>query len=326
MRKKHDTHRVALAVTPGAPIFELAVPCEVFGVARPDLADPWYEFQVCATEPETVVASGFLSTGAGTLDDLVHADTVIVPACTNVHDRQPAQLVDAIREAHVRGARIAGICSGAFVLAEAGLLDGRHATTHWMYATELSRRYPSVRVDATVLYAEDGGIFTSAGTVAAIDLCLELVRRDHGTAVANALARRLVTPPHRTADQAQYMSSPIPETNDLDVGATIQWARQHLDENLKVRDLAKHAHVSERTLIRRFAAIYGSTPSAWLTIERLRHAQELLETTTLPIERVATVSGFGTAASLRAAFARNLHTSPSAYRKTWQLQPEGSEL
>jgi AraC family transcriptional activator FtrA len=317
VRNKTDVHRVALAVMPGAPIFEVAVPCEVFGIARPELADPWYEFQVCATEPGVTIAAGFLATTGSGLDDLVTADTVIVPACTDLHAEQPAALVEAVREAHARGARIAAICSGAFVLAQAGLLDGRRATTHWMHADELHRRYPAVRLDPTVIYAEDEGIHTSAGTAAGIDLCLELVRQDHGTAVANDLARRMVTPPHRAADQAQYMVAPVGPAGASPLGEVAEWATKHLSRPIRLRDLADRAHLSERQLTRRFLETYGRTPGDWLTRERLRRAQELLETTDLTIDAVAGHSGFSTAAGLRAVFAKHLHVSPSDYRSTW---------
>lgn len=317
VRKKTDIHNVALAVMPGAPIFELAVPCEVFGIARPDLSDPWYEFTVCATVPNAQIAGGFVAATGGTLDDLVLADTVIVPACTNVHEHQPPALVEAVREAHRRGARIASICSGAFVLAEAGLLDGRRATTHWMHAQELAHRYPRVDVDATVIYTEDGGIHTSAGTAAAIDLCLELVRQDHGTAVANALARRMVTPPHRTADQAQYMLAPVEAREAPSLSVPTEWALQHLAEPIRLRDMAAQAHLSERQLARRFLDTYGQTPGEWLVRERLRRAQELLERTDLTVDAIAAECGFTTAAGLRAAFTRHLHISPSEYRNSW---------
>lgn len=318
MRKKTDTHRIGVAVMPGAPIFELAVPCEVFGIPRPELIDPWYAFQLCATEPGTVVAGGFAATTPFGLDELARADTVIVPACADVHRTQPADLVAAVAEAHARGARIAALCSGAFVLAQAGLLDGRRATTHWMHADELRRRFPRVLVDETVISAGDGRVHTSAGTAAGIDLCIELVREDHGTAIANALARRMVAPPHRDADQAQYILSPVPATTASPVNDVAAWATAHLDEPIRLRDLAERAHISERQLTRRFLEAYGRTPGDWLTRERLRRAQELLELTDLTIERVAAQSGFGTAAGLRAAFARHLHVAPSDYRRTWR--------
>ncbi|MBT0773490.1 helix-turn-helix domain-containing protein [Kineosporia sp. J2-2] len=306
---------------PGTPIFELAVPCEVFGIARPDLADPWYGFRVCATEPGAVVAGGFATTSPHGLDDLVTAGTVIVPGCANAEAEQPRELVEAVREAHARGARIAAICTGAFVVAQAGLLDGRRATTHWMHAGQLRRRFPRVRLDENVLYAADGRVHTSAGTASAIDLCLELVRQDHGTAVANALARRMVTPPHRAADQAQYMTAPMPVAGSgrpAVLGEVTDWALAHLGEPIRLRDLAARACLSERQLTRRFLRVHGRTPGDWLTRERLRRAQELLETTDLTIETVAGDCGFGTAAGLRAAFARHLRISPSDYRATWR--------
>lgn len=317
MRNRTDIHHVALAVTPGAPIFELAVPCEVFGIARSDLADPWYSFTVCSTTPDTTIANGFVAAEAASLDDLVTADTVIVPACSNVHVQQPPDLIDAVREAYRRGARIAAICSGAFVLAEAGLLDDRQATTHWMHATELARRYPRIHVNAAVIYTEDNGIHTSAGTAAGIDLCVELVRQDHGTTVANALARRMVTPPHRTADQAQYMLAPLDPRKPTSLTEATTWATQHLNEPIRLRDLAARAHLSERQLTRRFLATYGQTPAEWLVRERLRHAQELLECTDHTVDTVASLCGFTTGAGLRAAFNRYLHISPRDYRLTW---------
>lgn len=310
---------------PGAPIFEIAVPCEVFGIPRPELSAPWYEFQVCATEPGTTIAGGFLASSAGTLDDLAAADTVIVAACASVHERQPAALVDAVRAAHHRGARIASICSGAFVLAEAGLLDDRLATTHWMHAEELARRYPRVRLDPTVICTHDDRIHTSAGTAAAIDLCLELVRQDRGTAVASALARRMVTPPHRSADQAQYMPAPVPGPAAPPLSDVAEWALRHLAEPIGLRDLATRAHLSERQLTRRFLTSYGTTPGGWLTRERLRRAQELLERTDLTIDAIAAKCGFTTGAGLRAAFIRHLHIPPSQYRATWAPETAARE-
>lgn len=323
MRKNHANHRVAVVLTPGAPLFEVAVPCEVFGAARPGLVDPPYELVLCATEPGLTVASGFLATGAGTLQDAADADTLIVPACADVDARPDPALVESLRAAHDRGARVVGLCSGAFALAEAGLLDGARATTHWMYADRLARRYPAVRVDPTVLYTAEGDVFTSAGTAAAIDLCLELVRRDRGAAVVNELARRLVVPPHRAADQAQFVSARVPVDPGAGLGPVLEWARGHLHERITLDRLATRAHVSARTLIRRFDREYGITPSRWLRTERLRRSQHLLEATTLSVDEVARESGFGTPASLRQAFARELRTSPTAYRETFRLGPGG---
>jgi AraC family transcriptional regulator, transcriptional activator FtrA len=318
MRKKMARpHQVALAVTAGAPIFELAVPVEVFGTDRPDLVDPWYRLQTCTPEPDTVVAGGFLAQAAGTMADLVLADTVVVPACANVHDDPPPPLVEAVAAAHAAGARVAGICSGAFVLAAAGLLDGRRATTHWMHAEELSHRYPRVHVDPDVLYTADDSVFTSAGTAAGIDLCLELVRRDHGTAVVNALARRLVVPPHRDGNQAQYVQLPAASCDDTTIAALLDWARANLHRSLTLDHLARQAHLSRRTLARRFHDTLGLSPLRWLQTERIRHAQHLLETTTLPIEDVAADVGLGSAANLRQHFTTRVGTSPQHYRRTF---------
>lgn len=313
-------HNVAVAVTAGAPIFELAVPCEVFAIPRPELADPWYEFRLCAAGPgETTVAGGFRLRPHDSLEDLAAADTVVVPACADVHAAPPAQLVEAVRVAHQRGARVVALCSGAFVLAAAGLLEGRRATTHWMHAPELARRYPHVTVDASVLYVEDDNVFTSAGTAAGIDLCLELVRRDHGSAVANALARRLVVPPHRDGGQAQYIDVVVPiDGDDKHLGQLVEWVSRRLDQDLTLRDLASAARLSTRTLARRFHAAFGVTPLQWLLTQRVRRAQELLETSNETVDRVADITGLGTAANLRKHFARRYGVSPSAYRRTFQ--------
>ncbi len=319
MRTNRAKHRVAVAVTPQAPIFELAVPCEVFGVDRSEIAEPWYDFQICSAEPNTTVAAGSTVGGAGTLDDLVTADTVIVPASEYVHDEPPADLIAALRDAHRAGARLVSICSGAFVLAATGLLDGRRAITHWMHADELARRFPRVTVDADGLYVEDGGIFTSAGTAAGIDLCLELVRRDHGGAVANEVARRMVVPPHRDGGQAQYVRMPLAPHAGDGLAPVLAWARANLHRPITLDDLAQQAHTSRRTLIRRFRDTAGTPPLRWLQHERVRRAQDLLETTTLPVDRVAERAGLGTATNLRRYFIEYVGVSPHAYRQTFRV-------
>jgi AraC family transcriptional activator FtrA len=316
-------HSVAVAVTAGAPIFELAVPCEVFGIPRPELVDPWYELRLCAIDGCDVrVGAGFLLAADYGLDVLERADTVIVPACANIHEAPPEPLLAALRRAHGRGARIAAICSGAFVLAAAGLLDGRRATTHWMHAAELARRFPHVTVDASVLYIEDGQMFTSAGTAAGLDLCLELVRRDHGTGVANALARRMVIPPHREGGQAQYVEAPVSYAGRADsLSSVLEWARERLDQPLAVADLAEAGHMSTRTLARRFMATVGMSPLQWLVAQRVQRAQELLESTDDSVERIADLTGFGTPANLRKHFARRAGVSPGAYRQSFRRRP-----
>jgi AraC family transcriptional activator FtrA len=317
MRKQRAKHHVAVAAPPGAPIFEVSVPCEVFGIDRPDIHDPWYACQVCPTDPSTILAAGFVASQPGSMRDLAGADTVVVPGCTTIHDEPPPQLVDAVRDAHARGARIVGICSGAFVLAHAGLLHGRRATTHWMHADELARRFADVTVDPAVLYVEDRGVFTSAGTAAGIDLCLELVRQDHGTAAANELARRMVVPPHRDGGQAQYLRLPIPPTHDRQLTSLIEWAVGNLDRQITVQDLAQRAYVSRRTLIRRFHDTVGLTPQQWLLRQRLLTAQDLLETTALTVEQIAERAGMGSAANLRHHFNKQLGVSPLTYRRTF---------
>jgi transcriptional regulator GlxA family with amidase domain len=313
-------HVVAVAVTDQAPIFELAVACEVFGVDRSDLVDPWYEMRLCASQPGALhTAAGLrLETTYG-LDELTSADTVLVSACARpVQLAPPEPLLEALREAHERGARIASICSGVYLLAAAGLLDGRPATTHWLYAPEFARRWPAVKLDPDVLYVDDGDILTSAGTGAGIDLCLHIVELDHGTAVANAVARRMVVPPHRQGGQAQYVQPPARSTNGDVLGPVLDWARQHLDHPLTVADLAGRAQLGQRTFVRRFAATTGTSPLRWLIAERVRLAQELLETTDEPIERIARHVGFGTPANLRQHFGRATSISPQAYRQVYR--------
>jgi AraC family transcriptional regulator, transcriptional activator FtrA len=311
-------HVVAVVVTPGAPIFELAVPCEVFGIDRPELADPWYELRLCTVEPgRTRVAAGFEVDPGHGLEVLAEADTIIVPACGDVHATQPPALLEALRAAHARGARIAAICTGAFVLAAAGLLAGRRATAHWMHAEELSRRHPEIDLDPFVLYAQDGSIFTSAGTAAGLDLCLELVRQDHGSAVANMLARRIVVAPHRGGGQAQFVETPLPRAGDSLAGL-LDWALARLDQPLALSDLARAAHLSKRTLARRFESAVGMTPMRWLLAQRIRRAQQLLEATDEPVERIAALAGFGSPANLRQHFSRATGVSPLSYRRTFR--------
>ncbi|KAK1180675.1 helix-turn-helix domain-containing protein [Streptomyces sp. NBS 14/10] len=315
-------HIVAVAVADGAPIFELAVPCEVFGIDRSDIVDPWYELRLCAAEP------GPLRTSAGLgiptpygLDDLVEADTVVVAACPRaVQLAPPPELVTAVRKAHELGRRIVSICSGAYVLAAAGLLADRRATTHWMNAADFAFRFPEVDLDPTALYVEDGSILTSAGTGAAIDLCLHLVRQDHGAAVANEVARRMVVPPHREGGQTQYAKLPVrPRAGGGEgLAPVLQWARERLHEPLTVAGLAAVAHMSERTFARRFRDALGTTPLQWILQERVRLAQELLETTDEPVESVARRTGFGTAPNLRHHFRRLTSVSPQTYRQVFR--------
>ncbi|MBV1855450.1 GlxA family transcriptional regulator [Catellatospora tritici] len=313
-------HVVAVAITDDLPVFELAVPCEVFGVDRADLVDPWYELRLCAAEPGPLrVRSGLLVQTGYTLDDLVAADTVLLPACNRtVQCGPPPALVEAVLAAHARGARIASICSGAYVLAEAGLLDGRRATTHWMNALDFAHRYPRVKVDPEVLYVDEGDVLTSAGTGSAIDLCLHLVRQDFGAAVANEVARRMVVPPHREGGQAQFAQPLARGEARSEIAPVLGWARDRLDQPLTVAQLARQAHLSPRTFARRFRDSLGVSPLQWLLEQRIRRAQELLETTDDPVERIAARVGFGTAVNMRTHFRRFTSVPPQTYRQVFR--------
>ncbi|MFF8288552.1 GlxA family transcriptional regulator [Streptomyces sp. NPDC016309] len=315
---------VALAVSAGVPHFELAAACDVFGVDRSDLADPWYTFTLCGPAGARVGERFRLEPDAG-LDRLVHADTVIVPACADPDEDPPTELVDAVRAAYDAGARVASLCTGAFVLAAAGLLDGRRATTHWMHAPALAARYPRVRVDPDVLYVDDGRVLTSAGKAAAMDLCLHLVRLDHGAAVANQVARRLVVPPHRAGGQAQFVATPLPEPRDRSLADLLSWAMRRLDQPLTVEQLARRANMSSRNLARHFTAVTGTTPLRWLLTQRVHRAQELLETTDDTVESIAAATGLGTATTLRRHFHRSVGVPPDTYRRTFRsARPGGS--
>jgi AraC family transcriptional activator FtrA len=310
-------HTVAVAATEGTPLFELAVPTAIFGAPRPEPAAGWYELRLCA--PSGAQVGGWLraETPHG-LDALVAADTVIVPACHDAALRPDPELVDAIRAAHAAGVRVASICTGAFVLGAAGLLDGRRATTHWMHAAQLAALHPRADVDAGVLYVDDGDVLTSAGKAAGIDLCLHIVGRDHGTAVANEVARRLVVAPHRVGGQRQFIAAPVPADGDRRLADAMAWALADLERALSVVELARRAHMSPRQLGRHFVALTGTTPLQWLLTQRVRRAQELLERTDESVEAVAGRVGMGTAATLRRHFHRVVGLTPTAYRQAFR--------
>jgi transcriptional regulator GlxA family with amidase domain len=312
-------HTVAALICNGVAPFELAVACEVFGIDRSDIASPWYRFLVCAAEPTPLrTSTGFTIDTPYGVKEAARADTVIVPAGVGVDQMPPEPMLDALRTAHRRGARILSVCTGAFVLAAAGLLDGRRATTHWMHAEKLAERYPAVKVDPRVLYVDEGDIMTSAGTAAGIDLCLHVVRLDYGAEVANAVARRMVVPPHRDGGQAQFVDQPVASGPGDDLlGDLLAWMGEHLDEDLAVDDLAGRAAMSPRHFARRFKAVTGTTPHQWLLGQRVLLAQRLLETTGDAVELIASRCGFGTAANLRQHFQRVVGTSPAAYRRTF---------
>ncbi len=311
-------HTVAALVVDGVAPFELGVACEVFGFDRPEIVDPWYRFLVCAADPPPLrTSSGFTVDTPHRLADLDRADTVIVP--TWPVQRMPSdEVIDSLQRARHRGARIVSVCSGAFVLAHAGLLDGKRATTHWMYTDALADRFPEVKVDPDVLYVDEDPIFTSAGTAAGVDLCLYLVRLDHGAGVANAVARRMVVPPHRDGGQAQFVDTPVPAGPCTDAMAeTLDWALANLAQPLTVEELARRAMMSPRSFARRFRASAGTTPLQWVLRQRVLLAQRLLETTDRPVELIAAQCGFGSATAMRTHFRRVLATSPLAYRRTF---------
>jgi len=329
LQKLADTprggRRVALVVYDGLAMFEFGVACDVFGTDwSSDVGVPWYQFAVCAAGSAAVTVEGGyrLQVHAG-LGALRRADTILVPPTAAV-DRVPAEVVYALRQAHRRGARIVSLCTGAFVLAAAGLLAGRRATTHWSECEDLARQYPDVLVDAAVLYVDNGDIMTSAGSAAGIDLCLHLVRLDYGAEVAARLARQLVVPPYRDGGQAQFIDAPLPAVDGADLFTdTLAWMQQHLDLPLTVDELASRSAMSRRTFARRFTAATGTTPYRWLLRQRLQLAQRLLETSDFPVDSIAQKTGFSTAANLRKHFGRLVRTSPQAYRHSFRARDAG---
>ena len=310
-------HRVVVVAYDRLALFELAIAVEVFGLPRPELGIPWYEFVVCSADPGLLRATGgaVQVRGRQGLAALAGADTIVVPGWRDPSETPPRRLLEALRRAHRRGARIVSICSGVFVLAAAGLLHNKRATTHWRYTDILRARYPSIRVEPDVLYVQEGRVFTSAGSAAGLDLCLHLVRLDHGAEIANQVARRLVIAPHRDGGQAQFIAKPLPARAGHGLARATDWALGHLDRPLGVDDLAKAAALSPRTFNRRFQTELGTTPHRWLTHQRVLAAQRQLESTRASIDEVAEAVGFGTAQTLRLHFRRILRTSPNAYRR-----------
>ncbi len=308
--------KVVAVVGQQVAAFELGVLSEVFGMDRSDDGLPVYEFRVAAVDPPPLMTdAGFSIDTPYRIDELETADLIAIPAWRFDHEPS-ADLVDALRRAVDRGARVMSVCTGAFVLAAAGLLDGRRATTHWRHAEELARRYPAIDVDANVLYVDEGSVLTSAGTAAGIDLCLHILRKEHGATVANAVARRMVVPPHRDGGQAQYIEAPMVEHDrGDDLSVVLDWVQANLNKPFGVDHLARRANMSLRTFNRRFAATTGTAPHRWLINQRVQRAQRLLEETDLDVEQVAEQTGFGTAATLRQHFARQRGTSPQAYRR-----------
>jgi len=308
--------RVVALAYEGLCTFELGVAVEIFGLPRPEMGRDWYRFRVCSVEKGPVRATGGIRIHAAAgLSALRWADTIVIPGWRDADGPPPKALLDALRAAHRRGARLVSICSGVFLIAATGLLDGKRATTHWRYVESLRERYPTIQVEPDVLYVDEGSILSSAGSAAGLDLCLHIVRRDFGAEVAGSVARRLVIPPHREGGQAQYVPDSFRKEPDGGLAPLLQWAQAHLDRPLSAETLAKKAALSPRTLARRFMQEAGTTPHRWVTHQRLLNAQRRLETTRASIDEVAEAVGFGTATTLRQRFQLAFGTTPTAYRR-----------
>lgn len=309
---------VALAYD-GLCTFEFGVAVEVFGLPRPEMGDNWYRFAVAGIEPGELRATGGIRLAVdGGFELLEQAGTIIVPGWRGADEPVPPQLCAALQAAHARGARIMSICSGVFVLAAAGLLNGLSASTHWRYTEKLQQRYPEIQVMPDVLYIDNGSVLTSAGSAAGIDLSLHLVRRDYGQAAANSVARRLVVPPHRVGGQAQFIEQPVPLAYESKrLSPLFDYLQTHLADEHSVESLAAFTGMSPRTFLRRFEAATGSTPARWLLNVRLTRSRDLLESSTLSIDEIAELVGFGSATTLRHHFRAKLSTTPAAYRKTF---------
>jgi AraC family transcriptional activator FtrA len=313
MPRRTQPHLVVALALPGVVLLDLAAPSHVFG----HCGAPHYAFRLAGERSGPVpTSSGYDIVTTDGLEALDRADTVVVPGF-DLHRAVAPEVLDALRGAHSRGARIMSVCIGAFLLAQAGLLEGLEATTHWQHTDQLARQYSGVRVNPDVLYVDQGSILTSAGVAAGIDLCLHVARLDLGAEWAANVARRMVVAPHRSGGQAQFIELPVdePQASDPGYAATRTWALAHLDEPLDVPRLARHAMTSPRTFARRFRQEVGMTPARWLTEQRIVAAQRLLERTDLSVDQVATRTGFGSPTTLREHFARHLRTTPTAYRR-----------
>jgi transcriptional regulator GlxA family with amidase domain len=316
-------HRVVVLLLEPVVGYDAVIPPQVFGQAESDDGRPLYDVAMASLDGGPVSTSlGYAITPHGDASLLTRADTVVVPG-TKIggpcrHGTMPIELAEALASLRP-GTRLVSICTGAFVLAAAGLLDGRPATTHWKYVDEFARLYPAVKLDEAVLFTDDGDVLTSAGLSAGVDLCLHLLRRDCGTEVANHVARHLVVPPWRDGGQAQYIERQVPERPEQSTATARAWALERLEAPLRVPELARAAGMSERTFTRRFRAETGESPTSWLIQQRVRHAQRLLETTDLPVDAVAARSGLGSAASLRVHLRALAGVSPTVYRRTFRV-------
>jgi AraC family transcriptional regulator, transcriptional activator FtrA len=318
-RKARNPLVVAL-VYDGLCAFEFSCAAEVFGLARPELGPDWYRFETCSRGRRVRSQYGMHMRAANGLERMHAAGTIVIPGWEGIDVPVPQAILDALRAAHARGARLLSICSGAFVLAATGLLDGRRATTHWRYAEALQHRYPKICVDPNVLYVDEGSVLTSAGSAAGLDLCLHLVRRDYGSAIANQVARRLVIPPHRDGGQAQFLERPVEDRErksgqPKSLSVLLDKIRKRPSESWRIGELARLAAMSERTFMRRFRAATGLSPADWVIRARVDAARELLENTGLSIDHIAERCGLGTPTTLRHHFRKKVGVSPAQYRK-----------
>jgi len=315
-RSRHFNPLVVALTYDGLCSFEFACTAEVFGLPRPELGPGWYRFQTCSQDGRPIKGQyGSSMSVNGGLELLRKAGTIMIPGWQGIDVPVPQSIIDALRKAHDRGARLLSICSGSFVLAATGLLDNKRATTHWRYSEALQERYPYVRVDPDVLYVEEGQILTSAGSAAGLDLCLHLIRRDFGAQIANQVARRLVIPPHRDGGQAQFIEAPVDKRERGPLSVALERVHKCIHRPIRISEIARWAAMSERTFIRKFRAATGTTPGEWIIHERIRLAKDLLERSDLAIDQVATRSGLGTAMTMRHHFRKRVGLSPVEYRK-----------
>jgi len=311
-------HHVTVLAYEGLCTFEFGIAVEMFGLPRPEF-DRWYTFTVCGLENRPLRATGGICvTPKKGLTGLQQADTIIIPGWRDPDELPPQTLIRALIKAHERGARLVSVCSGVFVLGATGLLNGRHATTHWRYIEKLTRKFPLIQLQPDVLYVDEGDILSSAGSAAGIDLCLHIIRKDFGAVVANQVARRLVVPPHREGGQAQFIDKPVGEEAHPWLAQLLEWTSARIQKQITVERLASVAHVSKRTLSRRFAETTGTSPLDWVTGLRVRRAKDLLETTALSVEEIAEECGFGSSAVLRHHFRMRVKLSPNMYRSRFR--------
>ncbi len=317
-----DPRRVVALAYDGLGTFEFGIVVELFGLRRTGLGAPWYDFEVCSLERRPIRAAGGIRVltrrGLAAFD---RAGTIVIPGWTLAEVAPPPRLIRALKRAHAQGARLVSICSGVFLLAATGLLDGKRVTAHWRHSERLMTRFPKLRVEPDVLYVDEGSILTSAGSAAGIDLGLHIIRQDYGAEIANEIARRLVMPPHREGGQAQYVRDSGRSPMQGGLAPVLEWAQARLAKPLSVEDLAKQAAMSARTFARRFREQTGTTPHRWLTHQRLFAAQRRLETTEENMDQIAEAVGLQTAANLRQHFSRALGTTPTDYRRRFRLMP-----